>query len=71
MAASNGPDGQHSSQPTVTKRCGWDTTAPGFAAEALRQGRIVGESYAAGAPDAELIDFWERIADEDRQDVWR
>jgi hypothetical protein len=48
-----------------------DTAAPGFAGEALRQGQIVGESYAEGAPDAELIDFWERIADQDRQDVWR
>jgi Protein of unknown function (DUF3018) len=48
-----------------------DTTAPEFAAEALRQGQIVGANYAPDAPDAELLDFWERIADEVRRDVWR
>jgi hypothetical protein len=34
-----------------------DTRAPGFAAEALRQGRLVGASYAARGEDAELLDF--------------
>jgi len=44
-----------------------DTRAPGFAAEALRQGRLVGASYQA----SDELDFWQRIADEDRADAWR
>ena len=46
-----------------------DTKMPGFAEEALRQGRLVSASYAEA--DRELIEFWERIADEDSADVWR
>jgi Protein of unknown function (DUF3018) len=45
-----------------------DTRAPGFAEEALRQGRLVGASYEGA--DKELIEFWERIAD-DSADAWR
>jgi len=44
-----------------------DTRAPGFAAEALRQGRLVGASYQA----SDELDFWQRIADEDRADALR
>ena len=42
-----------------------DTRAPGFAEEALRQGQLVGASYAAGGEDAEILDFIERIFEED------
>jgi hypothetical protein len=42
-----------------------DTRAPGFAEEALRQGRLVGASYAAGGEDSEIIDFIERAFEED------
>ena len=42
-----------------------DTRAPGFAEEALRQGRLVGATYAEGGLDAELLDFIERLFDED------
>ena len=45
-----------------------DTRAPGFAQEALRQGRLVGASYEEA--DRELIEFWERIAAEDSGDAW-
>jgi hypothetical protein len=47
-----------------------DTRAPGFAAEARRQGRLVGASYATGA-GRDFLEFWERVADEDRADAWR
>jgi hypothetical protein len=42
-----------------------DTRAPGFAEEALRQGRLVGATYAEGGEDADLLDFVERMFDED------
>jgi hypothetical protein len=42
-----------------------DTRAPGFAEEALRQGSLVGATYAEGGKDADLLDFVERMFDED------
>ena len=43
-----------------------DTRSPGFAAEAARQGARVGASYRQ-----DDLEFWERIAEEDRADLWR
>jgi hypothetical protein len=43
-----------------------DTRAPGFAEEAQRQGNLVGASY-----DDDVLDFWERVVEEDLADAWR
>ena len=48
-----------------------DTRAPGFAEEARRQGDLVGATYVEGGADADLIEFWEQLADADRADAWR
>jgi hypothetical protein len=48
-----------------------DTSAPGFAKEYRRQAKLVAKTYHPGGEDADLLDFWERIAEEDRQDAWR
>jgi hypothetical protein len=55
-----------------------DTRAPGFAAEAARQGSLVGASYRQqddlkfwSRPGEDDLEFWERIAEEHRADPWR